>query len=270
MRLAVDRSQGRRLAQAALIALTALAAPVAQPATYAEEPVTIFAAASTADALDEVARAFEEGGGGSIRPVYAASSTLAQQIVRGAPADLYLSANVSWMDYLGERAAIDPGSRGDLLGNRLVLVAPAKRPLSLTIDPGFPLAAALGEDRLALGDPAHVPAGSYAKAALEALGVWPAIAPKAVYTGDVRAALALAEQGEVAAAVVYATDATRSRKVHVAGTFPAETHPPIVYPLARVAGRDRPAVRAFQAFLRGPRAAAIFRAHGFATLAPDA
>ena len=204
----------------------ALAAPTVRPA-HAEESATLFAAASTADAVTAVAAAYAVSGRGTLRPVFAASSTLAQQIVRGAPADLYLSANNAWMDFLAERGAIEADSRIDLLSNRLVLIAPAESPLSLRIEPGFALAAALGDSRLAMGEPSHVPAGTYAKAALESLGIWPQVMPRAAYMADVRAALALVERREAVAGIVYATDAAASRKVRIVDTFPANSHPPI-------------------------------------------
>ncbi len=242
---------------------TALFVLVGSPAR-ADQPVTIFAAASTMEAVNAVARAYEAGGRGSVRPVFAASSTLALQIARGAPADLFLSANTAWMDDLERRGAIEPRTRIDLLGNALVLIAPPKSPLDLEIAPGFALAAALSERRLAMGDPAHVPAGIYAKAALERLGVWSRVAGRAAFLGDVRAALTLVDRGEAAAGIVYASDARVAPRVRVVGAFPADSHPPIVYPLAVVAGRRGPAVMALYAYLRGPEARALFRARGFA------
>ncbi|MFQ6018657.1 MAG: molybdate ABC transporter substrate-binding protein [Kiloniellaceae bacterium] len=250
----------RRLAGFAAVAVLGLSAG----APRAEE-VTLFAAASTTNAVNAVAEALGASGLGPLRPVFAASSTLAQQIARGAPADLVLSANSAWMDFLAARGAIEGDSRVDLLGNRLVLIAPAKATLALEVETGFPLAAALGKRRLAMGDPGHVPAGIYAKAALEGLGVWPEVAAKAAFAADVRAALALVDRGEAAAGIVYATDAAISSRVRVVARFPAESHPEIAYTLAVVAGRRGPAVSAVYEFLRGPEAGAIFRAHGFTT-----
>ena len=260
-----DRSRRRFLA---LMAATAFA-PTAGPAR-AEIPATLFAAASTVEAVTAVAAAYAAAGHGTIRPVFAASSTLAQQIIRGAPADLYLSASQDWMDFLAARGAIEADTRVDLVANRLVLIAPAKSPMSLRIAPGFDLAAALGDGRLAMGEPTHVPAGTYARAALEALGVWPQMAAKVAYMSDVRAALALVERGEAAAGIVYATDAVVSRKVRIVDTFPAASHPPITYPLALIAGRRTVATQAAYVFLRGAEAAAIFTAHGFVPLASGA
>jgi molybdate transport system substrate-binding protein len=244
----------------ALCALTSAAPAVAQPA---DEPVTIFAAASTTDALNEIAEAFAARTGGSLRPVLAASSTLARQIAQGAPADLFLSASIQWMDELDGQRLLAPGTREPLLANRLVLIAPADSPLALRLAPGLPLAALLGDGRLAVGDPAHVPAGIYARQALEALGLWDQVADRLAQAANVRAALALVDRGEVAAGIVYETDAAIAPRVKIVDAFPDAVTPPIVYPLAIVAGRDRPAVRAAYDFLRGDEAAAIFARHGF-------
>jgi len=245
-----------------LLALFAAAVLVPSGAVRASAPATLFAAASTTEAITAIAAAFATSGRGVLRPVFAASSTLAQQIARGAPADLFLSANGAWMDILQARGVIDAASRIDLLGNRLVLIAPADSPLTLTIAAGFPLAEALSGGRLVLGDPAHVPAGAYAKAALQSLGVWERIEPKAAYAADVRVGLALVERHEAAAGIVYATDAAASRRVRVVGVFPADSHPAIRYPLAIVAGRHEMAAAPYE-FLRGVEAQAIFAAHGF-------
>lgn len=258
-------ARARALGCALLAALLSL--PAAGPRAGSDEPVTVFAAASLTSALAEIAAAFEASGAGRLRPVHAASSALAKQILHGAPADLYISANPQWMDHLQARGAIEAGSRRDLLANRLVLVVPERRPLDLAIAPGFPLAAALGKRRLAMGDPAHVPAGIYAQEALRSLGVWQEVAPKAAFTANVRAALALVESGGAGAAIVYASDAAASRRVRLLGRFPADSHPPIRYPLAIVAGRGSPAVRAVAAHLAGPSARAVFAANGFEPLA---
>ena len=259
--------RGRRHFLAFLAA--ALATPMAGPAR-AEAQATLFAAASTTEAVTAVAATFAADGQGTLRPVFAASSTLAQQIVRGAPADLYLSANGAWMDFLATRGAIEADSRIDLLSNRLVLIAPADSPLSLRIASDFGLAAALGNGRLAMGEPTHVPAGIYAKSALQTLGVWPQMAPRIAYMADVRATLALVERGEAVAGIVYATDAAASRRVRIVDTFPADSHPPITYPLAIIAGRRTPATIALYEYLQGAEAQTIFRAHGFLPIANGA
>ncbi len=242
--------------------LAALLTAFSNP-TGAERPVTLFAAASTVNAVAAVARAYEAGGGGKLRTVFAASSTLARQIVQGAPADLSLSANVPWMDELEGRGAIEPGTRIDLLGNALVLIAPQRHPVEIDIGPGFALAGVLSDRRLAMGDPAHVPVGMYAKAALTKLGVWPEVSLRVAYLGDARGALAMVDRGEAAAGIVYASDVRDATRVRVVDTFPTGSHPAIVYPLAVVAGRATPEVMAFYEFLRGPQARPLFAAQGF-------
>jgi molybdate transport system substrate-binding protein len=244
---------------AALLTVILSAAATAR----AEPPVTLFAAASTVDAVAAVARAYQAGGGAKVRTVFAASSLLARQIAQGAPADLYLSANAAWMDELEGRGAIEAGSRVDLLGNALVLIAPKRSALEIAIAPGFPLDRALSDRRLAMGDPAHVPAGIYAKAALTQLGVWPEVSARVAYLGDVRAVLAMVDRGEAAAGIVYASDVSDFGRVRVLGRFPDASHPAIVYPLALVAGRRRPEVTAFYEFLQSPQARSLFEAQGF-------
>ena len=251
---------------ALLFAALAAAAPLRAEDADAG-PVTIFAAASTASALNAVAAAFQAQSGVPVRPVFASSSTLARQIARGAPADLFLSASTAWMDFVAARGLVAPGTRLELLGNRLVLIAPARAPFEIEIGPGFPLERVLGDGRLALGDPDHVPAGIYAKAALERLGVWARIRDRLALAPDVRAALALVERGEARAGLVYATDAAIAGRVAIAGHVPPDSHPAIVYPLAMMAearaGARAGAVAEFHAFLKGAEAGAIFRAHSF-------
>jgi molybdate transport system substrate-binding protein len=250
-----------RYAAAASVLLTIIL--IASGTPRAERPVTLFAAASTVNAVAAVARAFDAAGGGRIRTVFAASSTLARQIAQGAPADLYLSASTAWMDELEGRGVLEPGTRVDLLGNALVLIAPKRSPIEIEIAPGFGLADALGGRRLAMGDPAHVPAGIYAKAALENLRIWPEISARVAYLGDVRGALAMVDRGEAAAGIVYASDVHDFGRVQILGRFPAESHPAIVYPLAIVAGRATPEVLAFYEFLQSAQARPLLEAEGF-------
>lgn len=230
--------------------------------------VTVFAAASTVDAMTEAAETFAARNGTRVRVSVAASSTLARQIENGAPADIYVSANVRWMDYLAGRGMIDVSSRADLLGNRVVLVAPAGSRLAVEMGPGFDLRRALGNGRLAMPDPDHVPAGIYGKQSLLRLGAWKAVEPRLARTRDVRAALALVSRGEAVAGVVYATDAAADPKVRVVGVFPADSHEPVVYSAAMVAGRRSPGARAFLLFLRSDAARAIFARYGFARPPP--
>ncbi len=236
----------------------------ASPAARTDS-VTVFAAASTTDAMSEVAATYETRTGGKVRLNFASSGTLARQIEAGAPADVLLSANPKWMDYLQERGRLAEGSRVDLLANRLVWIAPRGEGMTLRFERSFALADAFG-GRFAVGDPAHVPAGRYAMEAMASLGWWDALAGRAVMTADVRAALALVARGEARAGVVYATDARVSPDVTVVGTFPESTHAPIRYPVARLSGAGDGAER-FVAFLRSPEASAVFQRHGFEPLA---
>lgn len=259
------RRPATRLAAAAALALS-LAAPGAL--AQDEEELTLFAAASMTDALTAAAEAWTAAGNPPVKLAFASSSTLAKQIENGAPADLFVSADQRWMDYLEERQLVAAGTRVDLAGNALVLIVPPGSALAIEPAPGFDLAGALAGERLAIGDPEHVPAGRYARAALTDLGAWEAVEAQSVFAADVRAALAFVERGEVAVGIVYATDAAISESVRVVATFPQESHPPIVYPIAAVAEQDRPAVRAFLAFLAGDAAAEILRGYGFVVPAP--
>jgi molybdate transport system substrate-binding protein len=243
------------------IAAFALAAPLA----FAQgAPVTVFAAASLKNALDEAATRYEQRTRTRVRVSYAASSALARQIAAAAPADLFISADLEWMDYLAERRLIQPASRVNLLGNRLVLIAPHGSTASFPIDRAMPLARTLGDGRLAMADPDSVPAGKYGKAALEALGAWNAVATRVARAENVRAALALVARGECPLGVVYATDAAAEPKVRLVGAFPAGTHPPIVYPAALTAASTNPAARGFLEFLGSSEARPVFERHGFA------
>ena len=226
--------------------------------------LTVFAAASLKNAMDEVAAGFERETGHAVAASLAGSSTLARQIRHGAPADIFISANPGWMDALERDGLIDPASRFDLLGNALVLVAHGRDAAKVEIAPGLDIAAMLGEGRLAMTLVDAVPAGIYAKAALRSLGAWEAVAPKAAQADNVRAALALVSSGEAPLGIVYATDAAADDNVTVAGTFPADSHPPIVYPAAAVAASRNPLNRRFLAWLRGPAARAAFERQGFA------
>ncbi|MSO70530.1 MAG: molybdate ABC transporter substrate-binding protein [Alphaproteobacteria bacterium] len=225
--------------------------------------VLVFAAASLGSALDEVAALWAKSGEGRPRASYAASSALARQIEAGAPADLFISADRDWMDYLAERKLILPATRHDLLGNRLVLVAHLDNPLALDLKPGVDLSRALAGGKLAMGSPSAVPAGHYGRAALEALGVWASVSGQVAQAENVRAALALVARGEAMLGIVYATDALAEKGVRVVAAFAPSLHPPIVYPAAIVAGRDRPETRALLAYLGAAAAQAIFRRWGF-------
>lgn len=225
----------------------------------------VLAAASLQEALSEAAEAYAKRG--HPRPVisFAASSALAHQVEAGAPADLFISADEPWMDYLSAKKLIKRESRKSFLSNRLVLIAPASQPLRIRIAPGFPLARALGDGRLAMADPNSVPAGKYGKAALTRLGVWSGVEPKVVGAENVRAALQLVARGEARAGIVYETDARAARDVKVAGIFPESTHAPITYPVAILARSQNPESISFRAFLLSSAGKAIFHKYGFGT-----
>jgi len=229
----------------------------------ARPDTTVFAAASLRDALEELAADFRKRAKGRVTVSYAASSTLAQQIVQGAPADIFISADLDWMDHVDKRALLKPGSRVDLVSNRLVLVAPADSKASFTIGPRFPLARLLGDRRLAMADPDYVPAGKYGRAALEKLEVWQDVSSRIARGENVRAALAFVARGEAPFGIVYRTDALAERKVRVVGEFAASLHPPIIYPAAIVARSRSAEAEQFLAHLRSPIARAAWERHGF-------
>ncbi|MGE5721030.1 MAG: molybdate ABC transporter substrate-binding protein, partial [Sphingomonadales bacterium] len=204
---------------------------------------------------------------GHARPVlsFAGSSALARQINAGAPADLFISADEPWMDEVQKNGRIRPGTRVSFLSNRLVLIAPAGKGARLAIRPGFPLARALGDGRLAMADPNSVPAGKYGRAALTALGVWPSVQSRIAVSENVRAALLLVQRGEAPYGIVYATDALASQGVRVVGVFPPNSHPPITYPVALLTTAASPEAEGFRRFLISAPGKAIFRRYGFLT-----
>jgi molybdate transport system substrate-binding protein len=223
----------------------------------------VFAAASLTDVLNDLAAAWQAAGHDRPAISYAASSALARQIEQGAPAGLFLSADEPWMEDVAERGLIVPDSRRALLGNELVLVAPATAPFTVAIKPGFPLAELLKGKRLSVADPDSVPAGKYAKASLTSLGVWDQVKDSLASSESVRAALLFVERGEVAAGIVYKTDALISRKVMIAGIFPENSHPPITYPMALLKAHATPDAIAFRDYLLSPTAKAVFVNYGF-------
>lgn len=238
------------------------------PALMHAESVTVFAAASTTDALTQVAKAYEKSAGVTIVLSFGSSATLAKQIDQAAPAEIFLSADARWMDYLAERQRLVAGSRVDLLGNRLVLIAPKAQPFPATMTKDFAIGMAF-TGRLALGDPDSVPAGRYAKEALIALGWWDALASRVAPAADVRAGLKLVELGEAGAGIVYATDAKASAKIVTVAEIPATLHQPIRYPASLIGdhnGRATPAAAAFFAHLISQAAADAFSSRGFTVL----
>ena len=256
-----------------LAALLGLAAAGASVAADTPDTVRVFAAASLTNVLTEFGKSWTDAAHPPPSLAFAASGTLAKQIEAGAPADLYASADVKWMDYLDMRGLIDHASRRNLLATSLVLVAPLAipgqagpvKPVEVAMQRGFPIATAF-EGKLCTGETDVVPAGIYAKQALQALGWWDSLQGRIVGSDDVRAALAFVERGECTLGIVYATDALVSQKVRVVATFPPDTHDPIVYPFALVSGA-RPAARAFLEQLASPSGAAVFARYGFTVLA---
>ena len=244
----------------ALAFLAALLLPLAAHA----QGLTVFAAVSLTDVMKQIGTMWQAQGHAAPRFSFASSSTLARQIEQGAPANLFASADEQWMDYLAKRDLIVPATRHDLLCNDLVLVVPANQKKHIDIGPGFDLAGLLGPNgRIAVGDPAHVPAGIYAKQALTKLGLWDSVAQRLAPSEDVRAALLLVERGEAPAGIVYSTDAAASPGVAIAGTFPASSHDPIVYPFAVTKSGDSQDARDFLAFLQSAAAMQAFEKRGF-------
>ncbi len=249
----------RWLVTAAMSVLAATAGAQDKPAD-----VTVFAAASLQNAMEDIAGIYQKNTQRTVRFSFAASSALARQIEQGAPAAIFASADEQWMDYLQQRNLIVNDTRKSLLGNRLVLVVPASSSAKVDLKPGFDLAALLGaEGRWVTGDPSNVPVGRYAQEAMTSLGVWPQAEKRLVRAENVRVALAFVERGEVAAGVVYETDAAISQKVRIAGVFPADSHKPVSYPFATVARNDSPAARDFLRFLDSPEAREVWRKFGF-------
>jgi molybdate transport system substrate-binding protein len=251
----------RPILRAVTVAL--LLAASGLPAQAQFHDVLVFADASLKNALDEANSLFLFENGSGVKVSYGASSALAKQIENGAPADVFISADNDWMDYLAERKLIKPDTREKYLGNKLVLVAPADSKVSLTIGPNFPLEQALGSGRLAIADPAAVPAGKYGKAALEKLGVWNSIAGKLAPAQDVSAALLLVSRGEAPLGIVYQTDAAADKSVKVIATFPESSHPPIVYPMAILASSTNGVTPVFVQYLLSPKAEPFFEKKGF-------
>ncbi len=256
---------GRRSLLAGLAAVGTLAAASGQAAAQSKD-VVVFAAASLKNALDDVAARWKGETGKAVVISYAASSALAKQIEQGAPADVFVSADLDWMDYLDTRKLIAPATRVNLLGNRIVLVAPKASTTSLAIRPGLDLKGALAGGRLALANVDSVPAGKYAKAALWKLGVWDSVKAQVAQSENVRAALLLVSRGEAPLGIVYESDARADANVRVVGTFPADAHPPIVYPAALTAGTNHPDARGFLAYLRSVAARPLFEKQGFTVL----
>ena len=249
----------------AILALFAVLAGAPQPAA-AQDALTIFAAASLKNALDDTDAAFTKATGIKVTASYEASSALAKQIEAGAPADIFISADLRWMDYAAGKNLIEPDTRYSLLGNKLVLIAPKESKLdNVAIGQGFDIAKLVGDGRIAVADVKAVPAGLYAKAALEKLGAWATAEPKLAQAENVRATLAFVARGETPLGIVYETDAKIEPKVKVVGVFPDDSYPPVTYPVAATSPA-KPAATRYLQFLRGAAAKAIFEKYGFSFL----
>jgi molybdate transport system substrate-binding protein len=252
----------RKFAGACLLVLAYILTAPAYAADDRSQEVLVFAAASLTNVLDEIGAAYRQQTRQTVKFSYAASSALARQLEAGARADVFFSADLEWMDYVQARSLIDRTTRRNVLGNRLALVAPVDSTIALKIAPGFALVAALGNGRLATGDPESVPVGKYARSALTSLGIWNDVADRLVRADNVRSALAFIARGETPLGIVYETDAKIEKRVRVVDFFPADSHPPIVYPVAMTA-QARPAGRQFIAFLQSSAAQNAFEKYGF-------
>jgi molybdate transport system substrate-binding protein len=238
------------------------------PVSAQSGDVVVFAAASLKNALDAVNAQWQKETGKKATISYASSPALAKQIEQGAPAQVFVSADLDWMDYLAAKSLIKPDTRSNLLGNRIVLIAPRDKAQPVEIKAGFDLAGLLDDGRLAIANVDAVPAGKYGKAALEKLGVWAGVSAKIAQAENVRAALLLVSRGEAPAGIVYQTDAAAEPNVKIIGTFPEGTHPPIIYPIALTVGASHPDAAAFLAYIKSAKAKPVFEAQGFTVLSP--
>jgi molybdate transport system substrate-binding protein len=249
------------------LALAALLPAALFSNARADEPTLVFAAASLKNALDDIVADYSTATGKTVTVSYAGSSALAKQIEAGAPADIFFSADLDWMNNVESKKLIDSQSRVTLLGNDIVLVAPLDSNVTVTIAPNFPLADILGDGKLAMALTDSVPAGKYGKASLQSLGVWDSVKPKVAEAENVRAALALVSRGEAPLGIVYSTDAKADPGVKVVGVFPADSHPPILYPIALTASA-KPDAKAFLGYVLSAKAKPRFEAQGFRVVAP--
>lgn len=263
--MATSRRRWIKLATATLSAAWLGLSVIPTPALAADK-IVVFAAASMKNALDNADAAFTKETGKEVTVSYAASGPLAKQLENGAPADVFISADTNWMDYVAGKKLIKDDSRTNLLGNKLVLVAEKDKAKPVDIKHGMDLAALLGDGRLAIGQPESVPAGKYGKAALEKLGVWSSVEKKVAGAESVRAALALVSRGEAPYGIVYQTDVSADPGVAVVGTFPADSHPPIIYPIAITATSTNPDVQAYFDYLKSAKAVPFFEHEGFTVL----
>jgi molybdate transport system substrate-binding protein len=255
----------RMLVRALSSLAIAMCLTIASPSVSAAD-VTVFAAASLKEAMDDQARKFAASTGNKVIVSYGASNALAKQIEAGGPADIFISADLDWMDYIDQKRLLAPNTRFDLLKNTLVLVAPASSVSTLKIGPNFALASALGNEKLAMANPDSVPAGKYGKSALEKLGVWPSVEKQVARAENVRAALALVSRGEAPFGIVYRTDALADKGVRIVDTFAQDTHPPIIYPAALLVASKSAAAKPLLDYLRSAPARAVWEKYGFGLL----
>jgi len=260
----IDAFRRLRAAGAAIAIALVLLAGATPPAQAAE--ILVFAAASLKNALDEATGIYQRESGDTVKISYAASSALARQIEGGAPAQMFISADLDWMDYLQQRNLIQTTTRKNWLGNKLVLAGPSDAAQTIDIKPGFDLAGALKGGKLAMADPDSVPAGKYGKAALEKLGVWASVMPSVARAENVRAALLLVSRREAPLGIVYQTDVAADLGTKIAGVFPPDSHPPILYPIALTASSKEPAAAGFLTFLSSAEVKPIFEKQGFTVL----
>jgi len=255
--------------------ITGLAAALLLASSAGQSParaqggdLVVFAAASLKNALDAVNAQWQKETGKKAIISYAASSALAKQIEQGAPAQMFISADLDWMDYVAQKNLIKPDTRSNLLGNRIVLIAPKDNAQPIEIKAGFDLAKVLGDGRLAMANVDAVPAGKYGKAALEKLGAWATVSSKVAQAENVRAALLLVSRGEAPAGIVYQTDAAADANVKIIGVFPEDAHPRIIYPIALTANAAHPDAANFLAYIKSAKAKPVFEAQGFTVLNP--
>jgi molybdate transport system substrate-binding protein len=248
-----------------LSALAIVSTVIAPASSRAQsgDPVVVYAAASLKNVLDDAMARWRSRSGQPVVASYSHAPALAKQIEQGAPADIFISADTDWMDYVDKLNLIDRKTRVDLVGNGLVLIAASDDPVRLQLAPGADLAGATGDGRIAVCTIASCPGGKYAKAALEGLGIWDAVKPKLIDQETIRVALAAVARGEARFAIVYSTDAAIEPKVRVVDRFPPGSHPPVVFPAAIVAGSKHPGAAAFFEFLRSPEGSAVFEKYGF-------
>jgi len=263
----MDRLASRRSLMTALAGTAGLVAAGGPALGQARSrPITVFAASSMTDVLEAMGAEFARTGGAPVRFSFASSAVIARQLEAGAPADMFVSADLEWMDYVQGRGLIQTHTRANMVSNRLVLIAAADSTISLRIAQDFPIARALGpRGRLSTGDPDNVPVGRYARQALTSLGVWNDVADHLVRAENVRSAMMFVSRGEAPLGIVYQTDAMADRKVKIVDTFPTRTHQPILYPAALTA-KAQPGALAFLDFVRGPRGRALFQRFGFISI----